>query len=72
MKKPILDYLKLSKSTAPTKLITFCSCNNGTIDCPGCKGASEQDKIHFVCARCKGIGRVTCGKCGGHSINLNK
>jgi hypothetical protein len=42
--------------------VISCSCNNGIIVCPGCGG--EQSK-HGVCAGCKGIGIVTCGKCGG-------
>lgn len=52
----------------PPQLMTFaynydsCSCENGVIDCPGCEG----NKSEFgVCAGCKGVGRVTCGKCGG-------
>lgn len=41
-----------------------CSCDNGIIDCPGCKDVERlKDKIN--CSGCKGSGKVTCGKCGG-------
>ena len=46
-----------------------CSCNNGIIDCPGCKGADERERLKYICAGCHGKGEVVCGKCGGkHKI----
>jgi hypothetical protein len=42
---------------------TSCSCDNGLIVCPGCDDKKESE--FGVCAGCKGIGMVTCGKCGG-------
>jgi len=45
-----------------------CSCDNGIIDCPGCKDAIESylKKHKSNCAGCKGDGKRVCGKCGGN------
>ena len=42
-----------------------CSCDNGIIDCPGCKGNNEKDRLKNTCAGCLGTTKVICGKCGG-------
>jgi len=49
--------------------VTNCSCDHGTIVCPGCNG--EKESVFGKCAGCKGSGIVICGKCGGLG-NLNK
>ena len=41
-----------------------CLCDNGIIDCPGCKGV-EIEKYRTKCEGCEGSGKRTCGKCGG-------
>lgn len=47
-----------------------CSCDNGIIDCPGCKDSGEPylQKSKLNCAGCKGTGKRTCGKCGGKNV----
>lgn len=45
-----------------------CSCDNGVIDCPGCKGNNENDKSKHACAGCLGTTKVICGKCGGSGM----
>lgn len=49
-----------------------CSCNNGIIDCPGCKDADERDRLKYICAGCLGKGKVICGKCGGSGEKLSE
>ena len=42
---------------------SVCSCDNGTIICPGCGGDTSLKM--GVCAGCHGTGTRICGKCGG-------
>lgn len=63
MKLKIVDMMRGKRAVAA------CSCDNGIIDCPGCKDADENNKGKYNCAGCSGSGKVTCGKCGGKNGN---
>lgn len=60
-------YIPFAKD-APSAFLRYkkknCLCDNGIIDCPGCKGV-EIEKYRTKCAGCEGSGKRTCGKCGG-------
>jgi len=60
-------YIPFAKD-APNAFLKYkkenCLCDNGIIDCPGCKDV-EIEKYITKCAGCEGSGKRVCGKCGG-------